>query len=105
MTGAVSANLCCSALGFYQDSNNKNGVDWLRFCQTPTCSKVLFKIHTLPIWPIGLLLGGDNIILQKLALYNRQKDHKPFRIFEYQSLAPRAVPSKEISCIAYRILV
>jgi hypothetical protein len=27
MTGAVSANLCCSALGFYQDSNNKNGVD------------------------------------------------------------------------------
>jgi hypothetical protein len=27
MTGAVSANLCNNVLGFYQDFDNKDGVD------------------------------------------------------------------------------
>jgi hypothetical protein len=54
---------------FYQDLDNKNGVDWLRFSQSSTCPKFIFKIHTIPLWPVGLLLGEDNIILQKLSRY------------------------------------
>jgi hypothetical protein len=34
MTGAVSANLCNNVLVFYQDFDNKNGVDLLRFFQS-----------------------------------------------------------------------
>jgi vancomycin permeability regulator SanA len=32
-------------------------------------SKIFIKIHTVPIWPVGLLLGEDDIIMQKLARY------------------------------------
>ena len=67
MTGAVSANLCNNVFGVYKDFENKNGVDWLRICQSPTCPKFMFKMHTIPNWPTGLLLGEDNIILQKWA--------------------------------------
>jgi hypothetical protein len=56
MTGAVSANLCNNVKGFYEDFDNKNGANWLRFCQSPTCPKFIFEIHTnvstnLARWP------------------------------------------------------